>query len=58
MGLPVISIERISGGEVAFKWDMRNKFTGLVTAGGGGLRGGRCTSLIIAAHYANKIDFI
>ncbi len=35
MGLLVINIERIRG-EVTFKWDIRNKFTGLETRGEGG----------------------
>ncbi len=37
MGLPVINIERIEAGEVGkFTLDIRTKFSGLETRGGGG----------------------
>ncbi len=36
MGLLVINIERIrGGGVVTFKWNIRNRFTGLESGGGG-----------------------
>ncbi len=41
MRLPAINIEKIKGGEVTFKWDIRNKFTGLETRGGGGVVSGQ-----------------